>query len=189
MAAVNVPARYFLHAVKLPDQDPNPYGSPPSHPETTFRRTFWTSSSPPASSGSRRRSAATVDRVLAGVGTNDFAWCCRILRRMHLLNADRPSELAKYVEEVFSLGDLSYAISAVLHKVGFAERYFRLDELLERFVTGHRWQEWVSQALAEPLAISILKLVKEFRGPVPLLSCAGRSGESSPRRSVRLSIG
>ena len=90
--------------------------------------------------------------------------------------------MAKYVQEVFSLGDLSYAISAVLHKVGFAERYFRLDELLEQFVTGHRWPASGSQALAEPQAISCLKLVKEFRGPVPLSELCRQVGGIKPEK-------
>ena len=90
---LTVQARYsFLHSVKLPDKIPNRLRQSAERSTRQLSAcTSWTNWPPPVSSGSTSlRSAATVDRVFAGVGTNDFAWRGRILRRMHLLDADQP---------------------------------------------------------------------------------------------------
>ena len=181
---LTVPARYsFLHAVKLPHKDPAPYGDPPSAPREDF---------PPhvldelLAAGfariERRKPGQTTDRVLAGTGISDFAWRGRILRRMHLLNADRPSELSKYIDEAFFRSDLVQAIVAILQEVGFSEGYYRLEELLERFINSHRWHELVARAFAEPLAKPILKAVKEAVRAIPLLELCGRIGANKPEK-------
>ncbi len=181
---LTVPARYsFLHVVKLPHKDPAPYGDPPSAPREDF---------PPdvlaelIAAGfariERRKPGNTADRVLAGTGTSDFAWRGRILRRMHLFSSDRPSELSRYVDEVFFRTDLVQAIVAILQTVGFSEDYVRLEVLLERFIKGHRWHELVARAFAEPLAKPILKAVKEADAPIPLLELCGRIGGTKPEK-------
>jgi hypothetical protein len=179
---LTVPARYsFLHVVKLPHKDPAPYGDPPSAPRDDFSPDVLAEL---IAAGlvriDRFRSGAAPDRVVAGIGTNDFAWRGRILRRMHLLNAGLPSELSRYVDEVFSRIDLVQAIAAILQTVGISEDYYRLDELLQRFIAGHRWHEWVTLALAEPLAKPILKAVKEAGASIPLLELCGRIGGTKP---------
>ncbi len=186
---LTIPARHsFLHVVKLPHKEPAPYGDPPSAPREDF---------PPhvlaelIAAGfvriDRFRSGAAPDRVVAGIGTNDFAWRGRILRRVHLLNANLPSELSRYVDEVFSRTDLVQAIAAILQTVGISEDYYRLDELLQRFIIDHRWHEWVTLAHAEPLAKSILKAVKEAGAPIPLLELCGRIAGTNPEK-VRLVV-
>ena len=113
-------ARYsFLHVVKLPDPNPYSYGGPRFTPRDNF---------PPhvleelAAAGFVQiefaKAPVTIDRVVAGNGTTDFAWRCRILRRMHLLDPDRPCELSKYVDEAFFVHDLMQSLSAVLQQVG-----------------------------------------------------------------------
>ena len=80
--------------------------------------------------------------MVAGNGTTDFAWRGRILRRLHLLDADQPSEFSKYVDEVFYDVDLCNSIVGVLRKVGF-EGYYRLDEVLRAItspaIAGTEW--------------------------------------------------
>ena len=181
---LTVPARYsFLHVVKLPHKDPAPYGDPPSTPKEDFpTRVLDELIAAGFARIERRKPGQTTDRVLAGTGTSDFAWCARILRRMHLLKADLPSELPKYIDEVFFRTDLVRAIVVVLQTVGFSEGYYRLDELLERFINSHRWHELVARALAEPLVKPILKAVKEADAPIPLLELCGRIGGNKPEK-------
>jgi hypothetical protein len=181
---LTIPARRaFLHVVKLPQKNQAPYGDTPSAPREDF---------PPEvlaeliAAGfariERGRSSQATDRVLAGTGSSDFAWRGRTLRRMHLLNPDRPSELSKYVDEVFYRTDLVQAIVEILQTVGFSESYFRLDELLERFIVGHHWHELGARALAEPPANAILKVVNEASAPIPLLELCGRIGGTKPEK-------
>ncbi len=181
---LTVPARYsFLHVVKLPHKDPAPYGDPPSVPRDDFSPHVLDELIAAGFARiERRKPGQTTDRVLAGTGISDFAWRGRILRRMHLLNADLPSELSRYVDEVFFRTDLVQAIVAILQTVGFSEGYYRLDELLQRFIAGHRWHEWVTLALAEPLAKPILKAVKEAGASIPLLELCGRTGGTKPEK-------
>jgi hypothetical protein len=172
-----------LHIVKLPHKDPAPYGDPPSAPRDDFSPDVLAELIAAGFARIERRAPGqTTDRVLAGTGVSDFAWRGRILRRVHLLNAELPSELSRYVDEVFSRTDLVQAIIGILQTVGFAESYYRLDELLQRFITGHRWHEWVTLALAEPLAKSILKAVNEAGAPIPLLELCERIGGTKPEK-------
>jgi Helicase conserved C-terminal domain len=184
---LSVPARrFFLDVVKLPGRDRSTYSDPASVPRDKF---------PPdvldELSGSgfveirRARFSTDVDRVLAGAGVDDFAWRARILRRHHLLDADRPSEFSRYVDEVFSGHELAMALSRALHEVGF-DGYLRLDEALRRFVIQHRWQEWVAQLLHDPLAKSILRVVTESGGVLPLSALSGRIERSKPEAVRRV---
>jgi Helicase conserved C-terminal domain len=179
---LSVPARYaFLHVVKLPHKDPAPYGDPPSSPKEDFPAHVLDELIAAGFARiERRKPGQTTDRVLAGAGISDFAWRGRILRRMHLLNADLPTELSKYVDEVFFRTDLAQAIVAILQTIGFSEGYYRLDELLERFIISHRWHDFVTRAFAEPLAKPILKAIKEAGAPIPLLELCGRIGRNKP---------
>jgi hypothetical protein len=179
---LTVQARYsYLHLVKLPEKISAGYRPPPSTPRDNF---------PPdvleelAAAGfvtiDVTRSNATIDRVFAGTGADDFAWRGRILRRMHLLDAHQQSEFSKYVEEVFFGSDLLQAIASVLRGVGFEGHYYQLDDLIRRHVVGHRWQEWVVQAINNPLTKPILKLVTESGGAIPLLELVGGIKGSKP---------
>ena len=181
---LTVPARYsFLHVVKLPQKDPAPYGDPPSSPREDFSPDVLAELIAAGFARiERRRPGQTTDRVLAGTAISDFAWRGRTLRRMHLLNADLPSELSKYIDEAFFRTDLVQAIVAILQTVGFSQGYYRLEELLERFINSHRWHELVARAFAEPLAKPILKAVKEADAPIPLLELCGRIGGNKPEK-------
>jgi Helicase conserved C-terminal domain len=178
---LTVRARHsFLHVVKLPDKNPHAYSNPPSAPPDSFSPDVLEEL---ASAGFVRielaRSGSMTDRVFAGAGTSDFAWRGRILCRMHLLDAHQQSEFSKYVAEVFHPRDLLQVISGVLRQVGF-EGYHQLDDVLKRHVTGHRWQEWITQAIDCPLAKPILNLVKESGGAMPMLELTGRIEGSEP---------
>ena len=179
---LTVPARYsYLHLVKLPEKISAGYRPPASTPRDNF---------PPdvleelAAAGfvtiDVTRSNATIDRVFAGTGAHDFAWRGRILRRMHLLDAHQQSEFSKYVEEVFFGSDLLQTIASVLRGVGFEGHYYHLDDMIRRHVVGHRWQEWVVQAINNPLTKPILKLVTESGGAIPLFELLGGIKGSKP---------
>jgi hypothetical protein len=184
---LSVPARrLFLNVVKLPGKDRSTYSDPADVPKDKF---------PPdvleelAAAGfveiRRARFSTDTDRVLAGVGVDDFAWRARILRRHHLLDADRPSEFSRYVDEVFSGHELAIAISRVLHEIGF-DGFVRLDEALRRFVIHFRWQEWVCRLLRDPLAKSILRVVDESGGALPISELSGRIERSKPEAVRRV---
>ena len=128
----------------------------------------------------RARSAAMTDRVFASAETSDFAWRGRILRRLHLLDAHQQSQFSKYVEEVFYGFDLLQVVADVLRQAGFEAYYYQLDDVIKRHVIGHRWQEWVTQAIQNPLAQPILKLVKESGGAMPLSDLIGGIKGSEP---------
>ena len=57
----------------------------------------------------RAKFSTDIERVIVGAGTDDFAWRARSLRRHHLLDADRPLEISRYVDEVFSGYELAIA--------------------------------------------------------------------------------
>jgi hypothetical protein len=172
---LTVPARYsYLHTVKLPEKIPVGYGPAPNTSRDSFPCEVLDEL---AAAGFVKidvsRSNAAIDRVFAGTGTDDFAWRGRILRRMHLLDAHQQSEFSKYVGEVFYGTDLLQVIMNVLRKVGFDGYYYQLDDLIRRHVIGHRWQEWVTQFIDDPLTTPILKLITESGGAMPLFELIG----------------
>ena len=178
---LSVPARRaFLDLVKLPGRELSTHSNPANVPSDRF---------PPQALEElaaahfvqvrRARFSTDTDHVIAGVGTDDFAWRARILRRHHVLDADRPSEFLKYVDEVFSGHELAIAISRVLREFEF-QGHMRLDEALRRFVIQPRWQEWVSKLLRHPIAKSILTAVRESGGALPIAELPGRIERSKP---------
>jgi len=125
------------------------------------------------------RSRAFTDRVIACEGIYDFATRVRALRRLHLLAADRPSEFGKYVDYAFYGSPLLGVLGSVLRKAGIDD-LVRLDEILQRYVTHHRWPGWVARALKEPLAEQVLDVVREAEGPIPLAGLIERIPGSEP---------
>ena len=178
---LSVPARrFFLDVVKLSGSVPSTYSDPASVATDKFPPDVLEELAAAQFVQVRRdRFSKDVDLVIAGFGVDDFAWRARILRRLHLLDADRPSEFSRYVDEVFSGHELAIAVSRVLREVG-VEGYVRLDEGLPRFVIQHRWHEWVSKFLGNPLVTSILGVVREIGGAIPLSELSGRIEGTEP---------
>jgi len=131
------------------------------------------------------RSQAFTDRVVACNGLYDFAARVRTLQQFHLLVADQPNELAKYVDHVYFSAQLIAVLADTLRKVGIHDA-FQLDDLLKHYVMNYRWPRWVARELGEPLADQILDVVREAEGPVLLADLLGRIKGSSPNvvRSV-----
>ena len=119
--------------------------------------------------------------MFAGIGTTDFAWRCRILRRLHLLDPNRPAEVAKYIDEAYFTHDLVQSLMPVLQRVGI-DGYIRIEEMMERYVQSHRWPGWVAQTLDEPLANAILKAIDDAGGIVPLVELCGRIQGRKPEQ-------
>ncbi len=175
-------ARYaYLHAVKLPEKIPIGYRPAPNSPRSDFAPEVLEEL---AAAGFVRidtnRSSTTFDRVFPANGIYDFAWRGRILRRMHLLDRHQQSEFSKYVEEVFYGVDLLQVVSRVLREAGFEGHYYRLDEIIKRYITGHRWHEWIARSIKNPLAQPILLLVKESGGAMPLFELTTAIKGSEP---------
>jgi hypothetical protein len=125
------------------------------------------------------RSRAFGDRVIAPAALYDFASRLRTIRRLHLLNAELPSEFAKYVEHVFVGALLIGVLHEILRKAGIDE-YIQVEQALVRYVTRHRWPGWVARALKDPLADRILGVLREAGGPIPLAELPGRIEGSKP---------
>jgi hypothetical protein len=119
------------------------------------------------------RGRAFTDRVIACDGLYDFAVRVRALQRLHPLRADQPSELRKYVDYVFQKYPLLERLGGVLRQAGIVDE-FRLDDILERYVTHGRWPGWVAKAVAAPLAVRVLNVIHEAGGPLPLAELPGR---------------
>jgi len=178
--------RFFLDVVKLPDRNRATFSDPAFVARDKFPPPILEELVTAGFVKIPRVGFSTgIERVLAGDGIDDFAWRARILRRHHLLDADRPLEISRYVDEVFSGYELAIEISRVLREVGF-EGYLRLDEALRRFVIGPRWQEWVAQLLGDRLAKSILVIVQESGGALPLAELLGRIEGSKPEAVRRV---
>lgn len=177
---------FFLNVVKGPAKQPNNQPDQPSVSVDKF---------PPhilkelITAGfvevQRARSQTFTDRVIACTGLYDFAERVRALQRLHLLAADQPSELTKYVEYVYFSVQLIGVLVNTLRKVGIHDA-FQLDEILKRYVMNYRWPRWVARELGEPLADQILDVVQEAAGPVLLADLLGQIKGSSPNaaRSV-----
>ena len=125
------------------------------------------------------RSRAFTDRVIAPDALYDFASRLRTVRRLHLLAADPPIELEKYVDHVFVGNLLIGVLHDIVRKAGITD-HFGVEEALERYVTHHRWPGWVARTLKNPLADRILDVLREAEGPIPLVELPGRIGGSKP---------
>lgn len=177
---------FFLDVVKAPVKRQAAHSLPPSVSTEKF---------PPhilkelAAAGfvevQAARSKAYTDRVIAGAGLHDFTSRIRTLRRLHLLAADQPIELEKYVDHAFFGSQLTGVLSGVLRKVEI-EDFSRLDETLQRYVMNHRWPGWVARALKDPLVGRVLEVIREAEGPIPLAELPARIEGSDPEevRSV-----
>jgi len=178
---LSVQARYlFLHEVQGLVKHQTVYSSPPSVSSDKFPLHILEELTAagfvkvqPAGS------TASTDRVIACDGLYDFATRVHALRRLHLLDADQPSEFANYVEYSFFGSQLTQVLRGVLGTVGI-EVFFQPEDYLERYVMHHPWPGWVARALGDPLAERILDVVREVDGPLPLAALPGRIDGSNP---------
>ena len=118
---LSVAARHaFLHTVKLPEKDPIHLPVPPSAPGTAFApQVLEELDAAGFAKIEPARSAATSDRVVRRQRSERL----RLARPHPAADAPsrphRPTEFAKYVEEVFYSIDLLQAIVGVLRRAGF----------------------------------------------------------------------
>ena len=102
-----------------------------------------------------------------------------MLNRHHLLDADRPSEVEKYVDQAFDGYQLMAFIAEVLRNAGM-DHSVRVDVALRRYVMNHRWPGWATRKRKDPLAERILDVLREAKGPIPLVELPGRIAGSDP---------
>jgi hypothetical protein len=114
-------------------------------------------------------------RVVLADSAIDFAARVRWLRRYHLLAEDLPSELEHYADACFLTYGLVTEICNILRRAG-VEDGGKLPELLQRYVTRHRWPGWVAGALSADLARPLLDVIEAADAPLPLTDLWQRVG-------------
>ena len=125
------------------------------------------------------RSRAAKDRVFPPAALYDFAARVRMLNRHHLLDADRPSEVEKYVDQAFDGYQLRAFIAEVLRTAGMDDSG-RVDVAVRRYVMNHRWPGWAARKRKDPLTERILDVLREAKGPIPLVELPVRIAGSDP---------
>jgi hypothetical protein len=109
----------------------------------------------------------------------DFCTRLRVLRRYHLLDADQPSELEKYVNYCFATYDLQGEINRVLQSAGI-QPHLLFGSVYEVYVSRQRWPGWVAAHLGDSLAEQILAIVEKAGGKLPLAELPRRLAGHDP---------
>ena len=172
--------RIFLHEVKIPDKNLIGHAAPPSVSIDIFPPSILKELTDAGFVAVKREGGQTLaDRVVARDASYEFASRIGTLRRFHLLATDWPGDIVKYVQHAFFTHQLTYVLENLLRKVGI-ESSHRLDEILRRYVSGHRWPGWVVESLNQPVAKRILDVVREAGQAIRLAELPGRIEETSP---------
>jgi hypothetical protein len=127
------------------------------------------------------------DYVVAADDVRDFVARARTLRRHHLLDNPEPQQLMEYVIDVYFLDQVSQILIGVLRQAAIEGRY-RFDEIVNRYVTDHRWPGWVAASLNSPLADRILDVVWNNSGPISSAELPARLTGSDPDE-IRIVVG
>ena len=127
------------------------------------------------------RTKSSADRVFVPAELFDFATRVRMLARLGLLDARRPGELRKYVDYAFDAYRFLGVASSILRAAGIDD-YFELNNVLQDYVTNHRWPAWVARKLKDPLADRILEVLRAAGDPIPVVDLPGRLGGSEPQK-------
>jgi hypothetical protein len=114
-------------------------------------------------------------RVVLPDAAIDFAARVRGLGRYHLLAEDLPSELKHYADACFFTHGLVVEICNILHRAG-VEGSGGLPDLLQRYVSRHRWPGWVADTLHSEWARPLLDVLEAADGPIPLTELCQRVG-------------
>jgi hypothetical protein len=125
------------------------------------------------------RTRTSADRVFVPAELFDFATRVRMLGRLSLLDADRPDELRKYLDYAF-YGHLFLGIASGILRAAGIDDYPELNEVLQYYVTNHRWPGWVARKLKDPLAERVLEVLREAGEPIPPVELPGRIAGSIP---------
>ena len=108
-----------------------------------------------------------ADKVFAVEAAYDFAIRVRALRKHHLLAAEQPGALQKYVDYAYYSGEVFQVIGQVLRSAGIDD-LADVGVMVTRYVMHHRWPGWVVKHLKGPLAGRIVEAVRAAGGPVPV---------------------
>jgi hypothetical protein len=103
----------------------------------------------------------------------------RGLRRYHLLDACQPSEFTKYVNYCFIKYELTNELHRILRKAGL-DLYSLFGDVFEMYVMRRHWPDWVAEYLGDSLAESILQVIEQAGGRLPMAEIAGRLPGHSP---------
>ncbi len=109
----------------------------------------------------------------------DFADRLRALRRYHLLDAQQPSEFTKYLNHCFTKYELTNEINRVLQKAGLS-LHTLYGDVYALYVTRQRWPNWVVEYLDDSLAESVLEVIDQAGGQLPLSEVARRLPRHKP---------
>lgn len=129
----------------------------------------------------RPPSPARFQRIFVGDEVLDFVNRARLLRRYHLLDPDKPSELEGFIDHCFYTNQILSMIYEVLGHAGIKEDC-PVAEAVPKYIPHHCWPEWVAACLEDPLAQPILEVVLEADRPIRLAELPGRFEEGDPAR-------
>jgi hypothetical protein len=164
--ALSVPARFhFVNQVKFSLTPDNP--NPPTANTDDFPPEVLKELTTAGFITVRTVGRSPSPRVVLLDSAIDFAARVRGLKRYHLLTEDLPSELEHYADACFFTHGLEVEICNILRRAG-VEDGGRLRDLLQRYVSRHRWPGWVADALSSELARPLLDVVEAADGPLPL---------------------
>ena len=119
------------------------------------------------------------DQILAVWETEDFATRIRGLARFRLLTGDQPDSLRTYFTRWFYDSDTTTELHRIMRAVGLQD-HSSGQLMLDLYITGRHWPEWVVQALNDPLAKRIFEELRRETGPVRLAELCARLGDAAP---------
>jgi hypothetical protein len=133
---------------------------------------------PPGKSGG-------AERVFAVEPSVDFTNRLRGLRRYHLLDPERPSELGKFLDWAYYRMPLEDAVEDVLAAAGMepSDRRFEYGRASSwDEIENYRWPGWVNQALKMPLGESVLEVIRDAGGPIPVVEVQEHLKKNDPAK-------
>ncbi len=165
---------FFLDQVKGPTKQQTSYAHQPSVPAERFPpRILKELTAAGFVKVETRKPSKDPDRVVAVEELLDFAARLRSLKRHHLLAADRPIDLQKYVNATYYTGELLGVFANVLRQANIVD-FYQVEDVLSRYVVTHRWPAWVAQSLNDPLAGQLLEVIQTADQPLPIVELSAQ---------------
>ncbi len=107
----------------------------------------------------------SLDLVFGLLDAIDFMMRLRALDRHHPLRSELPGMLVNYAAYAFHQQTAAQALNVVLRHAGFSD-YENFESILRVYVVNHRWSDWVTRSLKNPVAEQIVNVLRDANGPV-----------------------
>jgi hypothetical protein len=124
--------------------------------------------------------------VAQGSDVPDFAIRARCLQAVHLLKPDHTGDIITYFEANSNPGPLASMTERILLGAGITG-HLPIQDVILRYVIGHRWSGWVADYLKDKTANAILDALRESDRPVLLAELSRRIGSNDPN-AVRAAL-